>query len=154
MLDTALANLDFTLVHKYYLNRVSLSQDYMYTFKVLLCCFSVKCKQIWLRVFKWATVLHHRSRGCKTVKVGCPQKLSYPPLVYLVKWGFSCTGVKSFLNFQLWKVTVLQYLDLWWWMVAHLKTLSHICLHFTEKLHRNTLKVSNLGSKRLYLCSK
>ena len=41
---------------------------------------------------------------------------------------------------------VLQPLDLWWWIVAHLEALSHICLHFTEKLHSSTFKVCNLGS--------
>ena len=51
------------------------------------------------------------------------------------------------------QVTVLHPLDLLWWIVAHLKALSHICLHFNEKLHKSTLKVCNLGSNYPYLCS-
>ena len=51
----------------------------------------------------------------------------------LSKMGLRWFGVESFLDFQLWKVTILQPLDLWWWILAHLKALIHICLHFAEK---------------------
>ena len=46
------------------------------------------------------------------VKNGGLKKLPYLPLVYVVKWGSSQSWVKSFLDFQLWKVTVLQPHDL------------------------------------------
>ena len=35
--------------------------------------------------------------------------------------------------------------------MAHLKALSHICLHFTEKQHRSTFKVRNLDN---YFCQQ
>ena len=87
---TVLANWDFTLVHKYYINRVSLSQDYIPTFKVPLCCFSVKCKQIWLRAFKWATIHHNGSRGCKTVTCQSrrSEKIAFLTSSLLSKMGF------------------------------------------------------------------
>ena len=47
------------------------------------------------------------------------------------KLGFDLVQVWIFLDLQLWKVTVLQPLDLWWWIVAHLKAQSHIYSHIT-----------------------
>ena len=32
-------------------------------------------------------------------------------------------------------------------LLSHLKALGHICLYFTEKQQRSTLKVCNIGSK-------
>ena len=81
------------------------------------------------------------------------KKLPYLPLIYLIKWGSGWSSSKSFLDFQLWQVTVLQPLDLWWWIVAHLKNPSDINFHFTEKQHRSTLKECNLGSNLPYLYS-
>ena len=46
--------------------------------------------------------------------------------IYLVIGG-SGTPTQEFLfNLQLWQVTILQPLELWWWKVAHLKAPSYI----------------------------
>ena len=52
---------------------------------MLLCCFSIKCKRIWLKAFKWVTIHHHRSRDFtetqhrSTLKV-CNLSSSWPYL--------------------------------------------------------------------------
>ena len=104
--------------------------------KVLLCCFLSNSLKIWLRAFKWATFHQHRSRGYKTV--ACQSWWSKRNLghqeIYLVIGG-SGTPTQEFLfDLQLWQVTVLQPLELWWWKVAHLKALSYIHLHLNIKI--------------------
>ena len=64
-----------------------------------------------------------------SVKVGDPKKLPYALPIYLVKSPFDSTWARIFSDLQLWQVTVLQSLVLWWWLVTYLKILSHIYLH-------------------------
>ena len=61
-------NWKYTPFVKYYMNRVSLSKDYI----PQKCCsavFSVTSKVIWLESFKRASLHYHRSRNCKTVGI-------------------------------------------------------------------------------------
>ena len=49
-----------------------------------------------------------------------------------------------FSDLQLLQVTVLQPLELWWWIVAHLKAPSHIWLASSIKYVINLLKFSRI----------
>ena len=66
-----------------------------------------------------------------------------------------------FSDFQLWQVTVLQPLELWWWKVAHLRAPSHIYWHLTLKKHsfafiicQDILKSDNLLHKQGFVDSQ
>ena len=96
-------------------------------------------------------LLLRESSGDPPFKVGSQKKIwpwSSSKPILLSKWEASKA---IFSDLQLWQVKALQPLDLWWWIVAHLKAPSHICLHITEKQYRSTLKVCNLGQINTYL---
>ena len=113
-------------------NGGTLNGDYV----PLNCCFpifQVIYIKIWLMAFKWATIHYHRSRDCKTLtrQSWRSEKFALRSLFYLVKRGSNGSRVKFFLELQLWHVTYLKPLELWWQIVAHLKALCHTCLHLS-----------------------
>ena len=79
------------------------------SWKVPKCCSlsSVQTNMTW--ALKWATIHYHRSRGCKSVTCQSwrSKKISLYSLFFLVKKGSNGSEVKSFLDLQLWQVTVL-----------------------------------------------
>ena len=78
---------------------------------------------------------HHSSRGWKTVTFQSwrSKRNLGRQEIYVVNGG-SGTPTQEFLfNLQLWQVTVLQPLELWWWKVAHLKAPSYIYWQLTLK---------------------
>ena len=79
------------------------------------------------------SIHHHRSRGCKTLTFQSwrSKKIASRMLFYFIKMGSNGSDVESLLDLQLWHVTVLQPLELWWWIVAHLKFPRHMYLHLT-----------------------
>ena len=83
---------------------VSLSQDYIPSKYILLWWISVKCKQIWLRAFKWATIHDHRSRDCKTVtcQIWRSEKIALLVPRSLSKMGFGMVLGRIF--FGLWSL--------------------------------------------------
>ena len=59
-------------------------------------------------------------------------KSNWPPFGPLfTKWKSKRKAI--FSDLQLSHVKYLQPLDLWWWIIAHLKALCHICLHLSQK---------------------
>ena len=59
--------------------------------------------------FQMSSIHYHRSRGCKSVTCQSwrSKKISLYSLFFLVKKGSNGSEVKSFLDLQLWQVTVL-----------------------------------------------
>ena len=114
--------------------------------------------EIWFGAFEWATTHQHRSRGCKSVTCQSwrSERISLRLLFCLVKRGSNRSRVKSFLDLQIWYVTVLQPLELWWQIVPHfLKNSMLALLRYVSIAQQNVkifVKLFNKEILRTYYC--
>ena len=116
----------------YYINRVSLSHNY-----ILVKCYNAVFQKnvdrydLGLSNEPLFIIIGQGAAKLWPFKFGSPKKIR--PWTKSTSISISKgEGSKAiFSDLQLWQVTVLQPLDLWQWIGAHLKALSHICLHLT-----------------------